>query len=75
MPSAEGLGVSGSIHRGEEANRTASAAVNNLAEKTSFSSTGTEGAFYEGYLGHTNGGSSRYLVFDHVAQGGTQLGT
>jgi len=59
----------------KEANRTASAAVNNLAEKTSFSSTGTEEAFYEGYLGHTNGGSSRYLVFDYVAQGGTQLGT
>jgi hypothetical protein len=44
-------------------------------KKRLFSSTGTEGAFYEGYLGHTNGGSSRYVVFDYVAYGGAQLGT
>jgi hypothetical protein len=59
----------------KEANRRASAAVNNFADKTSFSSTGTEGAFYERYFEHTNGGFSRYVVFDYVAYGGAQLGT
>jgi hypothetical protein len=48
-------------------------AGNKFAEKRLFSSTGTEGAFYEGYLGYTNGGSSRYVVFDYVAYGGAQL--
>jgi hypothetical protein len=69
------LGISRSIFAVTEAIRTASAAVNNLAEKTSFSSTGTEGAFYEGNFGHINGGSSRYVVFDYVAYGGAKLGT
>jgi hypothetical protein len=70
-----GLAFPDRSNAANEPSRTGSAALNNLAEKTSFSSTGTEGAFYEGYLGHTDGGSSRYFVFDHVAQGGTQLAT
>jgi hypothetical protein len=44
-------------------------------KKPIFSSTGTEGAFYERYFEHTNGGFSRYVVFDYVAYGGAQLGT
>ena len=72
---SRGLAVPDRSNAAKEANRTASAAVNNFADKTSFSSTRTEGAFYEGYLGNTNGSSSRYVVFDYVAYGGAQLGT
>jgi hypothetical protein len=75
LPIARRLCSSGSdFDAAKQANRTVRP-VTISPKKRLFSSIGTEGAFYEGYLGHTNGGSSRYVVFDYVAYGGAQLGT